>query len=169
MGINKVVFGERTLIDLTTDTITADELRIGYTAHTADGATITGTLNTAALEPTVLNCGWVGTGNGLWTYENPTQCYSDMYEVYEGHKYLLTLGATVGTRFRVIFSTEDISAVKSGTVQCVAVNTKNLSDPPPYISLNYTPETDGYLIIQKDNAGNSSTRTYLYDTTASWL
>ena len=46
-----------------------------------------------------LNAGWVGTGNGIWTPENPTKSYSDVYSVLGGHKYFLTLGETVGTRY----------------------------------------------------------------------
>ena len=40
--INKVVFGNDTLIDLTSDTITASDLANGVTAHDASGAPITG-------------------------------------------------------------------------------------------------------------------------------
>lgn len=43
MAINKVVFGNQTLIDLTADTITPADLASGVTAHDASGATITGT------------------------------------------------------------------------------------------------------------------------------
>lgn len=41
--INKVVYGGETLIDLTSDTITAADLASGVTAHDKSGATITGT------------------------------------------------------------------------------------------------------------------------------
>ena len=40
--INKVIYGGNTLIDLTSDTVTADKILSGYTAHAASGATITG-------------------------------------------------------------------------------------------------------------------------------
>lgn len=43
MAINKVVYGGRTLIDLTGDTITPDKLAEGVTAHDKSGAPITGT------------------------------------------------------------------------------------------------------------------------------
>ena len=43
MAINKVVFGNQTLIDLTADTITPGDLASGVTAHDASGASITGT------------------------------------------------------------------------------------------------------------------------------
>ena len=42
--VNKVQFGNETLIDLTSDTITAGTLVEGLTAHSANGAPITGTL-----------------------------------------------------------------------------------------------------------------------------
>ena len=110
-----------------------------------------------------LNSGWVGTGNGVWTYENPTKSYSDIYEVLRGHKYWLTLGDTVGTRFRVMFSTVDVSTITLGTIKGTAVNTANYNNPAPHQNLFYTPESNGYIIIQKDNIGISGIKTYLYD------
>lgn len=41
--ISKVIFGNKTLFDLTGDTVTADKLLTGVTAHGMDGAPITGT------------------------------------------------------------------------------------------------------------------------------
>ena len=43
MGKSKIIFGGQVLIDLTADTIKADKLLKGYTAHGADGEIITGT------------------------------------------------------------------------------------------------------------------------------
>ena len=43
MGINKVVYGGKTLIDLTGDTVTADKVLEGFTTHDKSGASITGT------------------------------------------------------------------------------------------------------------------------------
>ena len=43
MAKNKVIFGNEVLIDLTADTVTADKLASGYTAHDKSGTTITGT------------------------------------------------------------------------------------------------------------------------------
>ena len=42
-NVNKVVYGGVTLIDLTADTITAEDLVAGVTAHDKSGAAITGT------------------------------------------------------------------------------------------------------------------------------
>ena len=41
--INKVIYGNTTLIDLTADTIDAAHLASGYTAHSKSGASVTGT------------------------------------------------------------------------------------------------------------------------------
>ena len=43
--MNKVVYGSTVLIDLTTDTVTADKILASYTAHDAAGNIITGTCN----------------------------------------------------------------------------------------------------------------------------
>lgn len=40
--VNKVVYGNRTLIDLTSDTVTQDKILSGFTAHDKSGAIITG-------------------------------------------------------------------------------------------------------------------------------
>ena len=43
MAINKVIYGGKTLIDLTNDTITAESLASGVKAHDKSGEIITGT------------------------------------------------------------------------------------------------------------------------------
>ena len=43
MAINKVIYGGNTLIDLTSDTIIAEKMLSGYTAHDKSGALVTGT------------------------------------------------------------------------------------------------------------------------------
>lgn len=43
MGLNKIVYGNTTLIDLTSDTVTPQVLAQGYTAHDRTGQAIVGT------------------------------------------------------------------------------------------------------------------------------
>lgn len=45
MAYNKIIYGGKTLIDLTGDTVTADRLLKGVTAHDMSGEAITGTCN----------------------------------------------------------------------------------------------------------------------------
>lgn len=47
MAVSKVIYGNTTLIDLTADTITAEHIESGYTAHGANGEAIIGTLKIA--------------------------------------------------------------------------------------------------------------------------
>lgn len=42
--VNKVIFGNQTLLDLTSDTVTPSVLMEGYTAHDKSGALIIGTI-----------------------------------------------------------------------------------------------------------------------------
>ena len=53
MSYNKVVYAGNTLIDLTGDTVTADKLVEGLTAHDAKGEQIIGTMK----QPTVSDDG----------------------------------------------------------------------------------------------------------------
>lgn len=43
MAVNKVIYDSNTLIDLTSDTVSASDLNYGITAHNAAGSLITGT------------------------------------------------------------------------------------------------------------------------------
>lgn len=43
-GVSKVVYGSRTLVDLTGDTVTPDRLASGATAHDKSGDRVTGTI-----------------------------------------------------------------------------------------------------------------------------
>ena len=63
---SKIVYGDRTLIDLTEDTVTPASLKSGVTAHDASGAKITGTLDTAPPKESDIN---------FWDYDG-TLLYS---------------------------------------------------------------------------------------------
>ena len=72
MGVNKVVLGNRTLIDLTAVTVTPEVLLDGYTAYDASGNLITGTygreevnLFDASSEDVVINGRFNSSGNAV--------------------------------------------------------------------------------------------------------
>lgn len=44
MAVSKIIYGGSTLLDLTGDTVAADKLLTGYTAHDKAGEAVTGTL-----------------------------------------------------------------------------------------------------------------------------
>lgn len=166
MAINKVICNSSTLIDLTEDTVTADTLGYGITAHDKTGNIITGI---AALRINPLyfdfNKGYVD--NGTWKYENPTNTYVDIYEVRAGNQYFYTLGSNVGTRFRSMFITEDVTLITSGNrAGTKLINTNN---PASYANGTFSCAEDGYLIIAKDNIGKTGVYTYVYNMTLAWV
>ena len=57
MKINKVIFNEKTLLDLTGDTVTSDTLTKGTVAHDARGESIVGTLDTDTIYQNGFNAG----------------------------------------------------------------------------------------------------------------
>ena len=56
MAVNKVGYGTTVLLDLTKDTVTADKLAKGETAHNAAGELITGTMEAGSGGPSDNNC-----------------------------------------------------------------------------------------------------------------
>jgi hypothetical protein len=49
MAVNKVVYGTSVLVDLTEDTVTADKMLAGYTAHDKSGNQVTGNVTFASV------------------------------------------------------------------------------------------------------------------------
>lgn len=136
----------------------------GY--HNGSGI-ITNAVQAGRMMPAVYdyNCGYVQ--NGTWIYENPTQTYIDIYRAEAGCSYFISLGGTVGTRFRSMFTTTDVTQVTHGSVVGTAI--KNVNNPSPYANAVYTPEEDGYILVAKDNIGNSGLKSYVYNRTEKWL
>lgn len=163
MGINKVYYNDTPVIDLTDATVTTDKLVSGYTAYDKGGNLITGILKTAPLEPLYYdyNIGYIS--NGTWTYENPTNTFTDIYEVQANHSYLICLGTAVGTRFRSMFTTTDVTTKTSGTVSGKQIVNKN--NPSSYDNAKFTTTTDGYILVAKDNIGHSGLFSYVFDQT----
>ena len=96
---------------------------------------------------------------GVWNVGSDTVCYSDVYEVVANRAYLIALGSSVGTRFRGMFSTEDTSLAEENVTGMQIMNQNN---PAAYSFRTFTPESNGYLTISKDNAGRANLRTYVY-------
>lgn len=48
--VNKVIYGNNTLIDLTEDTVSASNMLLGITAHDASGASVTGSIQSQAAQ-----------------------------------------------------------------------------------------------------------------------
>ena len=97
--------------------------------------------------------------DGAWIPQNPTNTWVDVYKVKAGYTYLLTLGAVIGSRFQVIFATNDIT---KNNVRTTGISLAASRSPAPYDHVSYTPAQDGYIVVGKDNVGVSGLKTYLY-------
>ena len=154
--------GVAKFIDISTDTVTADTLLIGQTAHNANGDLVIGALAPKYITPIEYDYikGYVSTGK--WTYENTTNNRSDIYIVENNHRYFLTLGATVGTRFRATI----LDTNPAGTTESyVGTQIVEKRDPTAYTFVAFAASIDGYLIVTKDNVGTSDLKSYLIDVT----
>jgi len=99
---------------------------------------------------------------GVWTLGGDTVNYSDVYRVQAGHRYLISLGSVVGTRFRGMFSVED---TVHATTKITGISVVNKTDPAPGAFVFYTAPDDGYITITKDNTGVSGLKTFIVDVT----
>ena len=163
MAVNKVIYDQTTLIDLTSDTIAAEWLKAGKSAHDKAGNLIVGTAQCFPLDPIVYdhNIGYISAGS--WIYENQTQTYIDIYEVEAGNTYLISLGSVVGSRFRCMYTATDITQVTSGTI--IGTQIINQNNPQPNASATYKCTADGYVLAAKDNVGKSGLKSYVLNLT----
>jgi hypothetical protein len=110
------------------------------------------------------NIGYVS--GARWTYENPTNTFSDIYEIENGKNYMIMLFSPPGTRFRAMYTQEDIRTITSGYID--GTNVVSLSDPLAGSSKNFTVTLPagydtGYLVVAKDNVGARNIRTALIE------
>jgi len=130
-----------------------DEGADGYSEFTVN-------IHTGLLTPHFFDLSGGYVQNGAWTIGSDTVCYSDVYRVTANRRYLISLGGVVGTRFRAMFSVQDTSVA---TEKIIGKTVINVSNPVPYAYVIFTPESDGFITISKDNAGTANLKTYVFN------
>ena len=163
---NKVQLGDTVLIDLTSDTVTAEQVVAGYTAHDASGETITGTHH-CYIQPYEYD--WVpGYVMGTtWYYQNSTNNHSDFYTLEVGEVYLLVYGETRGTRFRAVTLDVPPESVTS-TSGVTGTNVSNATNPAAFSCVKFTADRPD-LAVTKDNASKAGLHTVLIKVTGADL
>ena len=117
MAVNKVVYGTTVLVDLTEDTVTADKLLKGATAHDASGEPITGTLEPGSGGSSDNNCeayhitsasaklNFKTTGTvKVWGYGTATSGYSTSVYAFVGDGYYKSASWGSPTKTSATFS-----------------------------------------------------------------
>lgn len=128
-----------------------------YTWKTGTGRRSIGTLTPSEYD---LRIGYID--GAVWIPQDPTNTLVDVYEVWNGHCYFITLGNTVGSRFRVAFFTEDIT---TATERVTGKSIFQTNNPPAFSNAIYKPTSDGWIAASKDNVGVTGLKTYMYDCT----
>lgn len=170
MAINKVVFGADTLIDLTADTVTANDLKKGVTAHAKDGKLITGTSTldsdtsadtvavaeilagkTAHARGTKLTGTMPNRGAVTGTITTKSGSYSIPQGYHDGSgKVTIASSATAGLEAANIRSGIEILGV-TGTMNDasdIKIQTSVTTQAPLYQAIELTPDT-GYQAMAK--------------------
>lgn len=98
--------------------------------------------------------------NGTWRLYEPETCYSDIYPVEANKAYLIKLGTAVGNRFRVMFSTTDVSQATSNVS---GISIAGNDGPSAYESCFFQAAQNGYITIQKTSASETGIKTFVYE------
>ena len=116
MANSKVIFYGETLIDLTQDTVEADALLAGYTAHDKNGETITGTLALFAVIHVTYPAGSVCTcTKGTKTYKAKNTSGLVLFAVPEAGDWTITSSDGIRT------ATKTVSITSEGQIETVVL------------------------------------------------
>lgn len=120
MGVNKVKYGENVVLDISSDTVTADKLLQGYTAHDNTGTLITGTA-TQGGSVTQDQDGFIvlppdgsgGGGGGLYDYfgagtEYVGKVFSETYNLADDTSFDSWTASTTATVIKSQSTTYDV-------------------------------------------------------------
>ena len=156
-AINKVVYGDRTLIDLTEDTVHPDRMYKGDTAHAADGTEITGTAeitvqNTTLIMPEGL-CTLLGTVDPETHHWVRPEGLPNLDDLYDGE--LNTVYMTVDATGRIsdphvyvrlwAACTVQVGSIVNG--EFVAESTDSVSNGGYWLK-TWTPSAGNYPIVK---------------------
>lgn len=119
-----------------------DKYSVGSDANGASLTSVTAYATNFAL-------GYVN--GGTYTY-NPsdTNQRMDIYQVDANKLYLIGLGSTVSNRFRVMFTTTDVTQATSN-VSGTAIYSTN--SPTAYMNTSFTTTSAGYILVYKSGNG----------------
>lgn len=161
-NINKVVYGNQTLIDLTTDTLTStDQLASGVTAHDRSGAVITGTntydadtsdANAAASEILLNKTAYVSGNKITGTMPNNGAVTGTIST--KAQQYTIPQGYHDGSGKVSIASTEQAKLIATNIREGVTIlgveGTMSGSEGVKATSLSVTPYTTSQSIVPAD-------------------
>ena len=126
MAVNKVEIGGETVLDLTGDTVTSDNLAYGITAHGANGEVIVGTRKFCRIYSTTNPALTASAGTSTWTVPATDHGFTSKVlgiSLYDSEGQMVFTSVTIDSSYNIVVSmyNETVATIEAGEYMIVVV------------------------------------------------
>lgn len=126
MAVNKVEIGGETVLDLTGDTVTSDNLAYGITAHGANGEVIVGTKKFCRIYSTTNPALTTSAGAFTWTVPAADHGFTSKVlgiSLYDSEGQMVFTNVTIDSSYNIVVSMYDetVATIEAGEYMIVVV------------------------------------------------
>lgn len=126
MSVNKVEIGGETVLDLTSDTVTSDNLAYGITAHGANGEVIVGTKKFCRIYSTTNPALTASAGAFTWTVPATDHGFTSKVlgiSLYDSEGQMVFTNVTIDSSYNIVVSMYDeaVATIEAGEYMIVVV------------------------------------------------
>ena len=126
MAVNKVEIGGETVLDLTGDTVTSDNLAYGITAHGANGEVIVGTRKFCRIYSTTNPALTASAGIFTWTVPATDHGFTSKVlgiSLYNSEGEMVFTNVTIDSSYNIVVSmyNETVATIEAGEYMIVVV------------------------------------------------
>ena len=126
MAVNKVEIGGETVLDLTGDTVTSDNLAYGITAHGANGEVIVGTRKFCRIYSTTNPTLTASAGIFTWTVPATDHGFTSKVlgiSLYDSEGQMVFTSVTIDSSYNIVVSmyNETVATIEAGEYMIVVV------------------------------------------------
>ena len=126
MAVNKVEIGGETVLDLTGDTVTSDNLAYGITAHGANGEVIVGTRKFCRIYSTTNPALTASAGIFTWTVPAKDHGFTSKVlgiSLYDSEGQMVFTSVTIDSSYNIVVSmyNETVATIEAGEYMIVVV------------------------------------------------
>lgn len=126
MSVNKVEIGGETVLDLTSDTVTSDNLAYGITAHGTNGEVIVGTRKFCRIYSTTNPALTASAGAFTWTVPATDHGFTSKVlgiSLYDSEGQMVFTNVTIDSSYNIVVSmyNETVATIEAGEYMIVVV------------------------------------------------